>query len=702
MSTTHPAAGKPEAGSVKSNLICAFAACLTAAVLASPANVQSGALIGHVRDQNWYAVYQNNPTGVGYYEFAVNANAISNTSAAAMGFAGTGIFGEFSMPNLAPGSYVLASWDVWWRSSFVFGVNVPASGNSADVDLRLNATMWGYPAFWDDNGYYEFGQTFRATGPVTMFYLRDPLTQNFTRRLTVHAGGPAGPQVGVTRTWGGGGDQRLIYGYGEMPTVAGQTYYVRIRTPSPATGGILMQMDPRPDFSDPMPGGHLFLGNGTTLTEYPDRDLGLVIMSDDDGLLTSLYARASGSRSFTGTNVGQTFIAQGVSLISAAFWLADSSGPTYSVSVYEGGPGGAKIGPTKRNKPARLGADPEMIVAYGPGEVPLTPGQTYYLEVSRDDGHSFGAVYANDSNPFPRGQAFENRLVQTGFDLAGTIMEEHSPGSAAQPTVKITSGPFVSETNRGTNLLTVVWTTDVPGDSRVEFAAGAPPYTGSNYVATLTTNHSVTLTGLLDHTMYHYQVASAAPGCRPGVSRDIVICTRNSTPNLLLNPGFEDGTGPSPRTVTGWNTGGGINLKGADGSWFFSLPPQSGSWFLQGAVNGSTSDGYVYQRVGGVQPGRTYTFSAWVTTWPRENNTWKYDVWYSRDRTIYMRLGIDPTGSTNPNSPTVQWTPRMYSHKHWTDLARTCGRPVHEHYRLCFHARRGRGMASLWCRRCCP
>jgi len=46
-----------------------------------------------------------------------------------------------------------------------------------------------------------------------------------------------------------------------------------------------------------------------------------------------------------------------------------------------------------------------------------------------------------------------------------------------------------------------------------------------------------------------------------------------------------------------------------------------GSW--KAAVNGSTSDGYVYQRVAATA-GWNYTFSAWVTTWPRENNTWKY------------------------------------------------------------------------------
>src|SRR5215212_6046726 len=242
---------------------------------------------GHVRDQNWYAQYQSNPLGVGYYEYAVNANGTNLSTLG--GFDDTDVFGVFAMSNLVAGSYTVASWDVWWRSAYVFNVPVPASGNSADVNLRLKSTMWGYPAFWDTTGYYEFGQTFVATGPISMIYLRSPLNTSYT--LTVRTNGPGGANVGVARSFSGSGDHRVIYGYGDMPTVSGSTYYVRIRTSSPAVGGILMQMDPRPDFSDPMPGGCLWLGDGTTMTPHLDRDLGLIIMSDDDGLITDLYTR---------------------------------------------------------------------------------------------------------------------------------------------------------------------------------------------------------------------------------------------------------------------------------------------------------------------------------------------------------------------------------------------------------------------------
>lgn len=638
----------------------AIVVCLCLAVVP----VLGGTLVGHVRDRNWYARYSTSPPGVGYYEYGVNANGANNFATG--GRAATDVFGAFQMPNLAAGTYTVASWDVWWRSAFAFGVAAPASGNSADADVRLGATMWGYPAFWDTTGYQEFGQTFVATGPVTMIYLRNPLVMDSpTLTLTIHDGGPGGSQVGASRTLPKDLDIRVIYGYGEMPTVKGQTYYVRIR--SAGGGAVLSQMDPRPDFSDPMPGGWLYLGNGATVTPYPDRDLGLVIMSDDDGLITNLHTRQSGTH-IDGSSVGQTFVARGVGLISAAFWLADTTDPVYVVRVYQNGPGGAAIGTAKRGRPPRPGADPEMLVTWAPGECPLTLGQTYYVEVTKDGGGIFNVANVNRTDPFPFGQAYLNGVAQAGVDLAGTLMEEETAGSAARPTVQFVAEPAIVESARGSNHVTIAWTTDVPSDSEVAYVADYPPYVFTNDMSSVVTSHSVTLTNLQPHTLYHFQVRSTAANYKDGVSRDFVGCTRPASSNLLLNGSFEAGS------LLGW-TATGMDIRATNGGWFFGLKPTNGTWFCQGAVNGDTSDGYIFQRVAGVTPGQDYTFSAWALTAHREDvghpSAWKYDVWDRDTRLIHMRLGIDPTGATNPTASTVQWTPRMYSHLRYTQLAKT-------------------------------
>jgi len=632
-------------------------------------SLTAGTLVGHVRDQNWYAQYQTNVYGVGYYEFAVNANATDLSSLG--GFAGTDVYGAFQMSNLTAGVYTVASWDVWWRSAYGFNVSVPSSGNTPDIDLRLKSTMWGYPAFWDTTGYFEFGQTFIATGPISMIYLRCPFVTNYT--LSVRLGGPGGARVpGSSDRSFNGSDNRVIYGYGDMPTVAVQTYYVRIRTPASNIGGVIMQMDPRPDFSDPMPGGCLWLGDGVNMVPYPDRDLGLIIMSDDDGLITNLYARQSGG-TWSANSIGQTFIARGVNLISAAAWLADPSAPIYVVRVLQDGPGGAQVGTSKRGKPARLNADPEMLVTWAPGECPLTPGQTYYLEVTKDGGGTFNVAYVNTSNPYPFGDAYKDGVIVPGTDLAGTIMEEAAEGSAAMPSVRVLADPSVPEVTRRSNQFAVQWVTDLPSDSLVEYAVENPPYASSQHDTQLVTNHSVLLTNLQSHTMYHYRATSTAANRRPAVTRDFVICTRESVTNLLVNPSFESGSGPSPRSVIpGWTFPSGVDIKASSGNDFWSLPPHTpGGWFLQYSVNGSSSDAYISQRVSGISPGLEYTFSAWVMTAPRENGAWKYDVWNNQGRLIYMRLGIDPTGGTNVAANSVQWTPRMYSHLHYSNLAKT-------------------------------
>jgi hypothetical protein len=238
--------------------------------------------------------------------------------------------------------------------------------------------------------------------------------------------------------------------------------------------------------------------------------------------------------------------------------------------------------------------------------------------------------------------------------------------------VRITSGPTVAESDRGTNDLTVRWTTDVPADSTVEVAPLHPPYTRTVQQTDPVLDHTVTVRGLRAHTMHHFRVSSRAEGFRPAVSRDVVICTRASSPNLLTNPGFEAGTGASPRKpVTGWSTSGAsLDMAASDGTWFWGLLPHSGQWLFEGAVNGSTADGCLYQRVA-VTPGKDYTFSAWVETRMRENNTWKYDVWNNRDRLSHVRLGIDPQGGTSPTATRVQWTPRFYSHLRMSNVAKT-------------------------------
>jgi hypothetical protein len=647
-------------------------ALLLGVLVAAPGICQTTTIQGFVLDPNWYAPHPraSGVYGTGMYEYGVAGNIVGSSLPGL--FTSTenypdnywwGIFGFFRKPGQAAGTYTIATWDTWWRSTFLF--NQSLSGAAAPLFLRLNATMWSYAPTWT-TGHNEFGQTFAATGSsVVMVVLRNAAASINGCTISIHRGGPAGPQVGPARTFnmgGGLGDTRIIWNGGEVPTIPGEIYYVKIKAPA-GQFPVLCNNEPVPDFSDPAPEGAAYHDGALWA---PDRDLGLTICSDDDGLLTNMFLRSGGTSITGAASVGQTFTARGTSLISFCAWIPDSSA-NYRATLYDS-VGGTPIGTPKVSRLMRWG-DPEVMWTWGPGECPLTPGKTYYLEITREGGGTVGTVYTNPHNAYGGGQAHANRSPVAGMDLAGTIMEEESPGSATMPRVQITGGPTVSRADRAANAITIRWTTNLPSSSKVELAPWIGPYTGQVTESSQVTTHVVTVRGLAPNTMYHMRVSSAAPGARPAVSRDFVACTlEGPKPNLLANPSFEEGSGPSPRKpVPGWNYTG-MDIGASDGSWFWGLPPYHGSWFLQGAINGGDPDARVWQRVTGVTPGKRYNFTCAVTSWMRENDTWKYDVWHNSGRLDQIRIGIDSYGGTNPDSPNVQWTPNMYSHLRYTTI----------------------------------
>lgn len=616
---------------------------------------------GYLFDPNWYAPHPNLTSpqvyGTGLYEYGVAGNPASNSG---LGFfTGTSIYGAFSKPSQTDGNYTLASWDNWWRSCYV--VNQSFVGAFAPpVYMRLHANTWSYACNWDPNWYNEFGQLFEATGSSVVLAAVNTASAN-DWWVSVLDGGPTGTQVGkkisASGTSGPSG-MVAVWNGGDVPTIPGHIYYLKYQVKNSGTGAICNN-DPIPDLSDMSPGGGLY-HNGVLAD--PAKDLGVTICSDDDGIVTNMFSHRTGS-SNTGTQVGQMFVARGTSLVSFTAWLSDSS--TYIATLYNG-VGGAQIGTAKRNSMMRPGGDPLVMWTWSPGECPMTPGNSYYIEVTKDGGGTV-TCQTHPENPYLMGDMYLNRSPVTGTDMAGTIMEEESGGSATRPSVQFTTFPAVAFADRGTTTLTVRWATDVACDSTVQYAAWNGPYTDAYYSSALTTNHVATLSGLQPNTMYHLRVKGAATNYRTGATRDFVMCTINSSPNLLANPGFE--TVPDPTSGHQHNRYpasppwyyGGMDIQASDGGWFWGVPPYAGTWFLQAAINGSDCNGTVYQTVPAT-PGVEYNLSAAVTSWMRENNLWKYDVWTSQGRLDYMRIGIDPAGGTDPNSASVQWTPRFYSH----------------------------------------
>lgn len=129
-----------------------------------------------------------------------------------------------------------------------------------------------------------------------------------------------------------------------------------------------------------------------------------------------------------------------------------------------------------------------------------------------------------------------------------------------------------------------------------------------------------------------------------GGQTDFPDVCQDRADNLVRNCRFND-------QLKGWNTfveaGTRPDFRVVSGSDCHSprcpaLRIEAAKWFIGG----------VYQRIGGVTPGQHY----WA------NVIWLvYDPAGVRDNAVGRRIGIDPTGGTDPRSPNVVWSPHLWT-----------------------------------------
>ena len=151
--------------------------------------------------------------------------------------------------------------------------------------------------------------------------------------------------------------------------------------------------------------------------------------------------------------------------------------------------------------------------------------------------------------------------------------------------------------------------------------------------------------------------------------------------NLLANPGFEGfyrsfGSGQDLvlefRVADGWLPW--YRQQGADDpEWRYRRPeyrPASysynGSAAQQFFTSFGTHEAGLMQRVARVAPGQTYRFSLAMYIWSSTGG----DFYRSEQPGIVsVRLGIDPTGGTNPYASSVVWSPFATFYDEWRVLS---------------------------------
>lgn len=656
--------------------------------------------------------YCRDDLGRGIYEVNVYVN---QDGGGWYGYCSTDPSGFFSILGLQNGqTYTACAHDPFhFRSSIVTGIVGQGTGVVYhDLPLHMNYTV--RDDIWEEVAHREFGQTFLASGyNIIKVTIRNAgPSKSFS--VSVHEGGPGGAQLGPTRTCecGGLGRGTASWNAGEVPTIPGKTYYVKVE---PTDGSV---------WNSCIDSGGATYTDGMMFYDgvaQPDKDMALHIDSDDDGYITTVNARYR----FTGffnTEFGQTFVANTQDVMTASAVVGGSGRIVMEFSVLDG-PGGSQIGPSKLVE--AWGNDARGCCAcWAPGEVPVVPGETYYLRVRQASGEGVYVYVA--SSTYDGGSLYVNGTEYAGLDLNTRIM-------GRLPDMPSLGMADVHAEDIDNTSAVIAWTTAAPAMTQVRYWADGDEASAVHTTLdeTLTYDHSVVLSGLTHNTVYHYVAKSYAPGYEYAVSEektfttafdvgtitghvvdenwadlagadvvtvpggfsaqtgpdgtyaitdadpgvyDVVVSKTGYAKQtlsgvqvaafaataadslvygmpggeLLTNPGFETGD------FTGWHYAGTGQVF--SGTLRGGITPYDGVYAYAASVqSGAAGFGGYYQRVPAT-PGLTYTFTAWSCPY------WEYGTYTGTKN----RIGIDPTGGTDKNSPDIVWSPYDYIYQEGT------------------------------------
>lgn len=592
-----------------------------------------------------------NPVGVPAPHIYDSCNIVgTNSGGSGTHTSATNNDGIFYHPSLPSGIYSHGfSEKENYEALYFRGLSVPASGNTWHVRQFQPASFcFGTEWFYDWHTWYA--QSFRATGEnIVSIGLRTAGADGDDISVAILEGeGPFGAQIGPTRTLGvsSTNGQCAYWSAGEVPTVPGQMYTAVLTA---ASGGKFSPWHQTvwQRMRSESPESRCW-ADGAEVNE----PLELTVNQDDKGMVNTMCCARSSSGVYVGSGsyAGQTFTARGVSLLMVT-WLTGSS-TLWAVSVHDGvdayGNPGAQIGPTKYVN--GVAWDGRAVVTWAPGEVPTVAGRTYLVKLRLNSGSAFVLYNAKHGNEYSGGRGYLNNAA-VDYDFSLAVYEEKYTGSLDKPALGMFSFAVSSIT---ANSAVVSWTTPNSSDSTVEYGE-VTPYASNIHDPASRTTHSMTLTDLKPNTMYHVRALSRASGYRDGITKDMVFVTQPSTRNFLRDPGFESGA------FGAWTKSGSGDIR-ITSPWLGGSGPRTGNYGLAGASNGGTVQGGAMQRVPAV-PGAEYRLSAWLWTHCVGGNL------FSKAYQTIARIGIDPTGGTDPNGVSVRWSPYTYSQDTWTQVA---------------------------------
>ncbi len=273
------------------------------------------------------------------------------------------------------------------------------------------------------------------------------------------------------------------------------------------------------------------------------------------------------------------------------------------------------------------------------------------------------------------GSAWSNLVVQVPGPGTYTLyIENHTPWSNgiysslwdwvrwSDGVVTITDGPYITDITETS--ATITWDTDVLSNTKLDWDTNGAPYDnhivldpGTDENHPYKTHHVVQLTNLTPGQQYYVQCISESPGLTEGQSGEMVFATVSPVQPVLTNFDFEATDGSGAPTLVPWTTFGnfdGIYPTPVNGN-TYGVPPHSPDHFA-GAIESynAVKDGAgIFQRVS-VTPGKAYAASVYIFTENvrDDNGTLVPGPGYDAQ----CRIGIDPTGGTDPSGASVVWS----------------------------------------------
>ncbi|MBI5593097.1 MAG: carboxypeptidase regulatory-like domain-containing protein [Deltaproteobacteria bacterium] len=207
---------------------------------------------------------------------------------------------------------------------------------------------------------------------------------------------------------------------------------------------------------------------------------------------------------------------------------ADKHGPTGAASITVTLATKGSISGTVTN--ARTG----LAVSSATVTVTDSSKNTQTMVTGSDGGYSFSGIVSG---------AFNLTITKTGYNQY-TYIGTLSPGQTLSANAALTEIPSetppvissITVDNITLDSATIIWTTDKPADSLVEYGQ-TTAYGSAAPDSTLTISHTITLTGLNPSATYHNRITSKTAGGASATSADFIFTTINPAPSITtLDP----------------------------------------------------------------------------------------------------------------------------------------------------------------------